>query len=250
MCNMRSPCSAFFTCSSHILGWIKKNTYVVHLKKILLLPYWTIHLAVAKISSVDRSIHSPPVFNSFLLPHWLMARVDGDCFSPAISWHHSCIFTMMELSFCSLFNGTCLFISSLTLLAQTNFGATLVGGEHWSSWRRSSRNETHLHALQKNITDCSPRWIVHAPLQRCRSLFFLQQRVQESVGLSHCSKKGFWQAPADLDVALSGKLESQASVCSRASSLFITIPNSRSFLTPTDTENGGFSDWQGTASSW
>jgi hypothetical protein len=50
-----------------------------------------------------------------------------------ISWHHSCSFVMMELSSYSLFNGTCLFISSLTLLAQTNFGATLVGGEHRSS---------------------------------------------------------------------------------------------------------------------
>ena len=148
----------------------------------------------------------------------------------------------MELSSYSLFNGTCLFISSLTLLAQTNFGATLVGGEHWSSWRRSSHNETHLHALQKDIKDCSPRWIVHAPLQRCRSLLFLQQKVQGSVGLSHCSKKGFWQTPADHGVDVQGKHESQASVCSRASSLFTAIPNSHSFLTLTDTENGGFSD--------
>ena len=62
--------------------------------------------------------------------HETSGLVDGDSFSPAISWHHSCIFVMVELSSYSLFNGTCLFISSLTLLAQTNFGATLVGGEH------------------------------------------------------------------------------------------------------------------------
>ena len=235
MCNMRSPCSALFVGSSHILVWNKKNTYVVHLKNILFLPYWSIHLAIINISYVDRGIHSPPVFNSFLLPHWLMARVDGDSFSPDISWHHSCSFVMMELSSYSLFNGTCLFISSLTLLAQTNFGATLVGGEHRSSWWRSSRDETHLHALQKDIKDCSPRWIDHAPLQRCRSLLFLQQTVQKSVVLSHCSRKRFWQAPAALDLALPGKYESQASVCSRASSLFIAIPNFHSFLTLTDT---------------
>jgi glutamine amidotransferase-like uncharacterized protein len=82
---MRSPCSAFFTRSSHIRA-----------------SRWGFLFSTFSYCSPN----------------------------PAISWHHSCIFTIMELSFYSLFNGTCLFISSLTLLAQTNFGATLVGGEH------------------------------------------------------------------------------------------------------------------------
>jgi hypothetical protein len=132
MCNVRSPCSAFFVCSSngftHSISW--HHSCIFAMMELSLSPdisciavarpqRWACHLATA--ACWVRGV-----------PERYVAGTDtrGRQEGWPYLWSQQVIHEISGLSR-SLWNLP--FISSLTLLAQTNFGVTVVEGEHRSS---------------------------------------------------------------------------------------------------------------------